>query len=194
MQRLRAECRVPKLPCLASFTELTQRNLSRACGLDTRLGQLRLFGMQPPWDPFVPLFDGRPALKGCELLEAEYQRNILAVKVRHPNNKPELTVRLYRGPNGIPLAEYRVPLPASGFALSSDSRLLALQTIHGQVEVRDTTGDGTPIASTYAGNFSPRQLLLGHRWLLLRKGRANYFLLNWQGGSLEVRQRPARGQ
>jgi hypothetical protein len=170
------------------------QHLSPACYLRIEGGELCLSGVQPGWRPFVPRGDGRPSLEGCKLVRAECRGNILAVLVRDPRRKPAETLRLFLGPEGVPLAEY----PATGhtgFALSPDGRLLAKQDGNGQVVVNNTVDGGLPVATTFAGTFSPcNHVLLGESWLLVRKGRAYYYLLNWEGDELEFERRNTRGR
>jgi hypothetical protein len=178
-----------RLQCVADPETAKSRNLTHACCLDPAAGQLHLVGVQPPWKPFIPLANGWPVLKGCKLLEAECRGNILAVKVRSFTTRKEITLRLFRGPDGIPLAEYREPQdsnnPTYGFALSSDGNLLAYQSAFWRVEVYNTEGDTGPIAAAYSGCFSPQtHFLLGDSALLLKPGKQWVHFIHWNDGLL----------
>ena len=150
-------------------------------------GELVMLGVQPPLQSFVPQAEGKPVLQDCQLLDAEYRGLMLAVLVRGPGSSGPVTLRLYRGPDGVALAEYTSKRAGVGFALSRDGKLLARQiAVGGSVEVRATEGDARPILTTFAGRYSAdTQFLLGHLWLLLRQGqRLN--LLHWDSGRLQI--------
>jgi hypothetical protein len=147
-----------------------------------------LIGFEPdskPANSFVPLADGRPVLKGCTLLDAEYHGGILAVKVRGPRSTT-VTLRLFRVAAGLPLAEYPLQHADFGFALSADGRLLARHCSGWRLDVRSTENDTGPLAATRSGGYSqPAQLILGETWLSVRTGKHNMHLLSWAGGRLD---------
>src|SRR5262249_8340017 len=86
---------------------------------DTHAGTLALFNTQPAWKSFGPRADGRHLLRGAELLDAVCQGDTLAALFRHPPDSV-CKLRLFRGPEGIPLAEFYQPPSLRRFALSSD--------------------------------------------------------------------------
>jgi hypothetical protein len=174
-----------RLACLTSPAPLPDG--VAVCALDARRGEVQLSHVALPWRPFTPLADGRPVLMDCSLLAAQCRGAVLATMVRGPGLRGPLMLRLFRGPGGVPLAEYPVAYANNGFTLSSDGNLLARQIAGWQVEVRVSGGVSVPLVTTYAGGFSSQaQFLLGESWLLLRTGRQNLHLLNWESGRLHL--------
>src|SRR5262249_31256215 len=69
-----------------------------AIDLNTKTGTVRLSGVSPAWQPFTPLADGLPVLKGCAIDCAQLQGSTLAVKVRPYGSRDPQTLRVFRGP------------------------------------------------------------------------------------------------
>jgi hypothetical protein len=147
-------------------------------------GTLTLLNALPHWEAFAPLADGRHVLRGAQLLDANCQGRTLAALFRHaPGNVCKL--RLFRGPDGIPLAEFHQPTPRCRFALSSDGRLLARQVRSSQVEVRDVLAGGPPVCQSPRGRFHHDAVLeLGRDWLSLQIEQTIH-LVRWGAGRLE---------
>jgi hypothetical protein len=182
------EGRVPPRRLLCLMTAASFKVPVQTCFLDRARGEITLSGPKPPWEPFAPLADGLPVLRDCSLYAAKCRGNVLAAVARRRERGSPLMLRLFRGPDGTPLAEYEVTHAESAFALSADGKLLARQLRNGCVEVRDTRGGG-PLLTTFVGGFAHGgQVLLGKRWLLLQAGKGNhYHLLRWDSGRLELR-------
>src|SRR5262249_50651091 len=143
-------------------------------------GEGRIFphGMRPHFESFVPQADGAPALKNCKIVAAQRRANVLAVltqdlKAKHSRkDAPKAMLRLYSGPEGIPLAEYRVLDEKFGFVLSPDARWLALQVDDNRVEVRDIVQGGPPTLVTRVGGCHQRVWAhLGRGFLRFTEGK-----------------------
>src|SRR5262249_6226632 len=157
--------------------------------LDGSTGEMRIHGVFPPWKPFVPLADGQPVFRKHTLLAAQCRGDLLAVLAWTLEGKDyATTLRLFRGPDGIPLAEYPCPYPSSGLALSNDGRLVARQILGSRVEVREPGGNPLPVAATFAGRFSPEvRFSLYDQWLLLKTGKRHVHELRVEREVLRVR-------
>jgi hypothetical protein len=151
---------------------------------DTTTGAVTLFGALPEWEAFMPLADGQPLLRGAALLDAVCQGRTLAALFRHAPGRA-CKLRLFRGPQGIPLAEFHQPATLCRFALSSDGRLLARQPRASQVEVRDVAAGGPPLCLTPRGRFHHNAVLeLGKDWLTLQTDNTLH-LVRWGSGRLQ---------
>jgi hypothetical protein len=138
----------------------------------------------PAWITFQPLADGKPVLRGAEIIDAACHGHTLAALFRHPPGNV-YKLRLFHGPEGIPLAEFHQPLALSRFALSADGRLLARQVRATQIEVRDVHSAGPPLALTPRGGFHhDAQVELGEGWLSLQIDKTIH-LARWVLGRLE---------
>src|SRR5207248_9792248 len=71
--------------------------------LNTKTGTVKLTGVQPAWQPFTPLADGLSVLKGCAVRAAQLQGSRLAMTVRPYGASDPQTLRVFRGPEGIPV-------------------------------------------------------------------------------------------
>jgi hypothetical protein len=146
------------------------------------LGQLTPMGVNPEWEPFIPLSDGQPVLRGAELLGATCQGRTLAVLFRKPNGNVA-RLWLFRGPEGVPLAMYQQPHALRHAALSADGRLLARQANSAEAEVREVRG-GPPVSVTPRGGYHhDADVILGGSWLSICVGRRVH-LARWDGGQL----------
>src|SRR5262249_44905102 len=143
----------PRGPCL---------HLERATGMVT------LRGMDADWEPFTPLADGKPVLQNGTVMQAQWRGKVLGVisgDVRPP------PLRLFQGPNGVPLREFHLMFSRPEFALSSDGRLLVRPTGPNQVEVHDLVDGGGPVLVTPRGGSHQRlDVRLGKRWLTVQVG------------------------
>ncbi len=158
--------------------------------IDPDTGEVFLQGTEPAWPPFIPLADGRPALKGCIALEAQVRGLTLAVKVDRLGVLGGWSLHLFRGPDGIPLTEYSLGRLYLGFTLSADGEFLARQAGGDRFQVspvgRGEAGRG--FLTTEGGFCQETELLLGEpRWLALRTGKHQFHTLVWKRGVLEVR-------
>jgi hypothetical protein len=149
-------------------------------------GFLAPVDVSPPWEGFAPRADGKLVAQGAALVDASCQGQTLAALFHEePGNIHRL--RLFRGPEGVPLAEFHQPHAWRSFALSCDGQLLARQVRSSQVEVRDVTAGGPPLALTPRGRFHhDAEVELGERWLSLRIDQTIH-LLRWTNGCLETR-------
>jgi hypothetical protein len=154
-------------------------------GLDRRSGNLWLDGVVPPWQSFIPLADGKPALAGWTLQRAECQHDVLAALFVSPNYKKQLW--LFHGPQGRTITTFPVAFDRDGFTLSSDGRLLALQRGPCQLEIRGTQPAGGDVRGvTPVGRFHNNAIVeLGERWLCLAVDRTIH-LARWGAGRLEL--------
>jgi hypothetical protein len=137
---------------------------------------------------FFGTFDwiGRPVLAGSTLLAAKCRGNVLAALFRGQGYSGRLTLRLFRGPYGTPLAEYSVVHPNHGFILSGDGKLLARQLGGGAMQVR-TVERGETLLDTHAGsNSRVWPIRLGDQWIMLRTAKRHLHLLSWESGRLAL--------
>jgi hypothetical protein len=153
--------------------------------LDSREGKVILVGATPGWVPFRPWSDGLPVLRDCQILQAQLRGNTLGLviaggKTGHPY------LRLFRGPAGVPLGEYRMLTRYRNFALANEGRRFAHMAGPCEVVVRDIAGDGKPVLVTRAAKgYPPLQVELGDGWLSARIGRQTH-LFRWDRGPLEI--------
>jgi hypothetical protein len=164
-------------------------DLSPALALDTSTGTLTLTGVQPAWEPFVPRADGQAMLKDSRIVHASYRDGTLAA-LFWGKGQDESMLRVFRGPPGIPLAEFRYPIMEhAGFALSPDGRLLARVADKEQgVCVHDLRKAAIPIYVTPCQRFHDRLVVhLGDHCLSIQIGRVTH-LLRWDQGRLLWKQ------
>lgn len=151
--------------------------------LSPQTGSLELRNA-PGWGEFTPLADGRPLLKGCELGQADCQADTLAAVFMSQTG--ERILRVFRGPDGMPVSECRLRHIAHRFALSDDGRLLAVQVASGKVEIRLAQGRGPALTVTPAGRYhADVRATLGDGWIVLNNNVAKH-LVRWDKGRLEV--------
>jgi hypothetical protein len=152
--------------------------------LDPRDGSLTV-GSVPGWRRFTPVADGRPMLKGCTLLGADCRGSTLAAHFGAPSARPgENVVRVFRGPEGVPVGEFPFRVTATPFTLSDDGRLLALPGDPSRVEVRDALVHGPARCVTPVGRFhNAVRVELGDGWLALHNGVVLH-LARWGAGRL----------
>jgi hypothetical protein len=152
--------------------------------LNRQTGMLRLEGVTPPWQPFVPLADGKPALQGHVIARARQAGNVLAV-VSSPD-KSHLTVRLFFGPNGTFFGVFEQSARLPSFTLSRDGRLLAREVADGRVEVREVGTGLTPRGVSPRGKTHPDLAVeLGEKWLIAQAGKVTH-LIRWDGPDLAL--------
>jgi hypothetical protein len=153
-------------------------------------GTVILRDVVPPWQPFTPVADGKPFLRGDDILNASCQGHTLALLTLRP---PAATraLRLFRGPEGSPLDQFVQPPGLERFALSADGRLLARLVRTSQVEIRDVAAGGPPLCVTLRGRFHDAVAVeLGDSWLSIQVGETAH-LVRWDEGRLVFSQ--ARG-
>ncbi len=158
------------------------------CYLDTASGEIRPQNTTHPWEFFIPISEGQKILKGARLLGVRCCGwTLAAVFTNCLNTLPGHTVslHLFRGPEGTPLAVYPQTPTFSRFTLSDDGRLLARQIATGQLEVREVGNSGPPLCVTRSGGFHKNiTVVLGDRWLLMRV-RKTFQFLRWDQGRLQ---------
>ena len=154
-------------------------------------GRIRLENVIPVWEDFTPLADNEPILKGCRLQSADCQRHALAALFTNPLKPSEpAMLRLFQGPQGVPLAAFAQSKKARGFALSACGRLLAREIECGQVEIREVFISKTPPHVTPVGRFHPLiEVELGECWLSLRIDRLVH-VARWDRGHLVLKAGP----
>jgi hypothetical protein len=150
-------------------------------------GTIRPRHVTPSWMTFTPVADNRPVLKGRKLVPgADCQGQTLAAVFEDPRTlPPQRTLRLFRGPRGVPAGEFDQPASMAAFALSCDGRLLARQAGLYSVEVRDVLAGGRP-QRLDAPPRTPENLkvYLGERWLALTFDGHSH-LVRWDRGRLD---------
>jgi hypothetical protein len=159
--------------------------------LDRATGTVTVAGVTPSWQRFTPLADGVPALEDHIALAACCRGNILAATFFRRVEQYKIKLRLFRGPIGIPLAEFSHGHPRWGFALSADGRRLARQIAPRRVEVRDSDGAGFLWLTAEGKCHHDVRAGLGDQWLLLRVGNWAH-LLRWDGTTLAIRTNRSR--
>jgi hypothetical protein len=140
----------------------------------------------PGWAAFTPVADGKPLLLNCAADAIDCRGHTLAVRSHDPNQPNAMhTVRVFRGPTGVPLGEYRRPPDVAAFALSPDGRLLALQSGTFQVEVRDALAGGPPRCVTAVGRYHhDASVEVGDHRLTIQMPRMLH-QVRWEKGRLE---------
>ena len=183
--------RAEKACYLADSYEVPPPRLAAATGgpsivLESESGMLFVDGVSPAWQPNIPQTDGKPALEGSMILQAELCGNTLAVLCSHPSLVGPRILRMFRGPDCTPLCEFPcAALGNSGFSLSSDGRLLARQTLAGfTVEVTDLLHGNRPLQALGRGKVPPQlEVELGDCWMVVQVGKLNH-VIHWFGGKL----------
>jgi hypothetical protein len=164
-----------------------KKDMPPSLDLDRGTGTVRVSGMDPPWPPFTPEADGRPVLQGQAIFGAQCRGGILALVCGA--KEPQLTLRLFRGPEGISLAEYpwvRENVRHGDFTLSRNGQLLARQIKNNLVEVRPTDHSGGPTLITRCGGcHQDLQVEVGPHWLTACVGNWGH-LVEWGGEHLKV--------
>jgi hypothetical protein len=135
----------------------------------------------PPWETFMPMADGVPILKNHRILQARCRGNMLAATFCPDSEPNRIALRLFRGPDGIPLSEHSHGARWS-FTLSHDGGRLARQIGDGMVEVRDLSG-GTVWTTSKGKCHQHMHVELGEMWLTARVGKWTH-LLRWDAGLL----------
>jgi hypothetical protein len=153
--------------------------------LDEPTGMLTLEQVQPSWPPFIPLSDGKPLLAGRSILRAQCQGTTLALTSFPRDRKGELSLHLFRGPEGRPFYERS---HTSDFMLSSDGCLLVSVPNRraSRATVQDLTRDCVVCFATPRGRFhSGLDVELGDSWMAIQIGKRRH-LLCWADGPLEL--------
>jgi hypothetical protein len=107
---------------------------------------------------FTPLADGRPFLRGCQLLASERRQEMLALLVRGSEG---VVLHILRLPDGVPLGRLALSFASEqAFMLSPDgSHIARLTAGRGRVVVEAVADLGRPRAATPKGKpYSPDQL------------------------------------
>jgi hypothetical protein len=156
-----------------------------ACHLEMTTGTVRLYGV-PHVAAFIPQADGRALLRGAKPLAAQCCGTTLALLTTGPRPEEHPTLRLFRGPEGVPLASYLMDPRTPDFILSADGRWLARAVTQARVEIRRVIGDAGPVVTEAGGYSGPPALLLNYRCLLIRSGKHHAHLLRWETGVLQT--------
>jgi hypothetical protein len=164
----------------------------RLLGLDPDSGVLR-FRIAPSHSEqsALPLADGKPALKGGQIVRARRGGDVLAVLV-HSGASPGLYFISVSRCAVIGMFQSDRQLAAGAFALSRDGRRFAVLSGTGDLEVRDVLGEGTPVFVTPREEVAVHFLSLGRSCVLVREvGEASRHvhdrcLIRWDRGRLEV--------
>ncbi len=152
--------------------------------LDRTTGEVRVARVVPPWEPFTPLANGKPALKNCWLDFAQWRGDTLALIVSGPGQRTRAL--LFRGPKGIPIRELAPMADQHQMILSQDGRLIARKLGERQIEVRETSGLDHPLFVTTKGKtHSDPRVTLGRFGMLIHVGK-HVSLIRWDGETLSV--------
>lgn len=155
----------------------------RALHYDPDSGTITIHGKHPKWQPFTPVSDGKPCLRGAHISQAQCAGNTLAFVSQNGGMK----LRVFAGPDGTPLGEFPTSA-AKKFLLSSDGRWLARQTSTNQLLVHEITRSPGPALVTVKGrSHQDLTVKLGHRKLLVSIGKWKH-LIRWDRGPLETFQ------
>ncbi len=160
-----------------------------AVRLDRDSGEVRLTGAHPPWEPFTPMVNGHPSLRGFWVDHAQLRGNVLALVISGPSRRGA-SLRLFHGPEGVPSRELPPADESGHFLLSPDGRLLARRLGERLVEVREVDGAGLPVFVTPKGKaHNDPKLALGRYGMILRVGKHGH-LIRWDRGPLTVANLP----
>ncbi len=177
----------PRLAIVDEATPPPERG--RSIRLDRDSGEVRLFGVTPPWEPFTPLSNGQPSLRGFWVDHAQLRGDVLALVVSGPARRGVL-LRLFHAPNGVLNRELPAPVEPGSFLLSHDGRLLARRIGERQVEVREVSGAGLPRFVTPKGKaHTDLKLTLGRYGMIAQVGR-HVHLIRWDRGVLATSNHP----
>jgi hypothetical protein len=133
-----------------------------------------------PLARFTPLADGVPALRGWNALAVQCRAVILALLTSREDRPGEKVLRLFRGPQGVPLASYPMRASRAEFVLSEDGERLARLVGEYWVEVNRVGGDNGLLLATRAGGFSRRlRMVLGDGWVFLATTKNHRHLIRW---------------
>jgi hypothetical protein len=151
-------------------------------------GSLRLLYTTPFMERITPLEDNRPVLRDCILVRADCQGHTLAALFTNPFKAEPSMLRLFRGPEGTPLAVFPQNKIEHEFTISSDGRLLARQVGSGSVQIYNLSEAKTPQHVLHLGRFHPQiHVELAENWLTLRIDRTVY-LAFWKDNTLVIKQ------
>src|SRR5262249_36979910 len=125
--------------------------------LNSKSGTVEL--ARPGYDVqrFIPMTDGRPALKGARAIAGQLCRTTLALLIEGAQPL-QGNLQLFQLPEGTPLADFPLPATygATGFVLSSDGSKLARRSGSAKVVVHDLTGGGRAYWITSRGKYHQR--------------------------------------
>jgi hypothetical protein len=172
----------PRLPVLdQNYPEPERGGFVR---LDRETGEVRVERVHPPWEPFTPLANGKPALRNCWLDYAQLRGDALALLVSGPGQRTRAL--LFRGPRGIPIRELAPLTDQQQLILSVDGRLIARRLGERQIEVRATSGLDHPMFVTTKGKtHSDARVTLGRFGMLIHVGK-HVSLIRWDREALTI--------
>ncbi len=177
----------PRLVIVDEGTPPPERG--RSIRLDRDSGEIRLFGVTPPWEPFIPRSNGNPSLRGFWIDHAQLRGDVLALVVSGPARRGAI-LRLFHAPAGASNRELPAPGEPGSFILSHDGRLLARRLGERQVEVREVSGSGQPVFVTPKGKtHTDLKLTLGRYGMIAQVGR-HVHLIRWDRGVLATSNHP----
>jgi hypothetical protein len=151
-------------------------------------GMLVVLGTKQPWNAsFVPLVDGRPVMRDCTLIDAQFSGSTLALKVCGDQPEGRFVLRLYRGPAGTARGAYPVEKQNDPFALSLDARFLGRLESASRMVVHDLTSatdDVIPISEVPGMNVA-----LAGTYLVVSDDSEppHSHILHWNGMSLGLK-------
>jgi hypothetical protein len=125
--------------------------------LDYDSGMVQVNNVHPGWSTFTPLADGQPALRKHLLIGAQCRASTLALKMSQLGAQGQITLQLFRGPDGVFIGAHPIKHLQQGFTLSADGQLLARQVNRSIIEINQTTGSLPPLGRISVGDY-PQQL------------------------------------
>jgi hypothetical protein len=145
-------------------------------------GQITVSRVEPAWEPFTPLADGKPLLAGARISEAQIGGDHLALRVISPTSHMYHSVQILHRDGAVVKG---MTSAGERFRLSADGRMLARQLGNGGIQYgRVDREAGT--SQTLVGGFAQRlRFMLGDREMFVFPGsRQHTHHLDWRSGTL----------
>lgn len=152
--------------------------------IDPQTGQVLVSA--PAWMPFVPLRDGKPFLQKSKPSSARLRSDVLALATWDEGPITQglpVNLRLFRR-DGLQRGEYELLSDRSGYQLSHDGRLVALDVGKSRVEVRPVEGGAPVLVTTPGRHHNHLELVLGDMWLAAELPARLVHIIRWDGEQL----------
>ncbi len=151
--------------------------------LNRQQGELSFEGPWIGWDPFTPLEEGVPVLRGHSLRAGQVQGCTMAALLLDPASQAYLRIFL-DGPGSRAIGSLQLSSGREQFTLSQDGRLLAVQLGSGQIQVRNVVPGLGIRCVTPLGRFHNNLVVdLGGTSLRVIIGQTTH-LIDWSQGRL----------
>ncbi|HMB04518.1 MAG TPA: hypothetical protein VKP69_12365, partial [Isosphaeraceae bacterium] len=152
----------------------------RALRLSAGSGTLDIQNNAVLWQASRPLADGRPALKGGEILQARSGGDVIGALVGF--SAPQRSLFLFSAGTFRPLGSFPVGADVKDFAISRDGRRFARRIGDRHLEIRNVSGGALPLLVTPKGKAHPRlDVGLGESYLTIQAGK-HVHLVDWGRG------------